>query len=149
MLCELVADFQPIPKGGRPMVSKGDALAGIFLVLDNGSKWKDLPKSFGSKRSVHRWFSCWVKGDAFEKHCAPSVALLRKRNAFASTVFRVDGTFSKAKGGKGVKIMTLVDAKGLPVAGRTCSASPHESGLIQELFGFMLTKKSSCASHWR
>jgi transposase len=59
----------------------------------------------------------------------------------------VDGTFSKAKGGgdgigcakagKGAKIMILVDAKGLPLAVSTGSASPHESGLIQEIFGFM------------
>lgn len=67
MLCELVPDFQPSPKGGRPPVSKRDALAGIFWVLDNGAKWKDLPKSFGSKSSVHRWFTRWVKDGVFEK----------------------------------------------------------------------------------
>jgi hypothetical protein len=31
------------------------------------------------------------------------------------------------KAGKGVKIMVLVDAKGLPVAIDTCSARPHEA----------------------
>ena len=61
----------------------------------------------------------------------------------------IDGMFSKAKSGgdgigttkagKGVKIMVLVDARGLPVAVDTCSASPHESQLVQGLFDFMLT----------
>jgi hypothetical protein len=47
---------------------------------------------------------------------------------------RVDGSFSKAKGGgdgigctkagKGVKIMIAVDAQGLPIAVSTHSASP-------------------------
>lgn len=64
----------------------------------------------------------------------------------------MDGTFSKARGGgdgigctksgKGLKIMTLVDAKGLPLAVRTAPANPHESGLIQELFGFMLSAEA-------
>jgi len=62
----------------------------------------------------------------------------------------IDGTFSKARGGggdgvgvtktgKGVKIMVLVDARGLPVAVTTGGASPHESKLVQGLFDFMLT----------
>jgi transposase len=37
--------------------------------------------------------------------------------------------------------MILVDAKGLPVAVDTTSASPHESRLVQELFDFMLTQQ--------
>jgi CheY-like chemotaxis protein/transposase len=61
----------------------------------------------------------------------------------------IDGTFSKARGGgdgigctkagKGVKIMVLVDARGLPIAVDTTSASPHESQLVQGLLDFMLT----------
>src|SRR5690606_19148541 len=61
----------------------------------------------------------------------------------------IDGTFAKAKGGgdgigctkagKGVKIMVLVDARGLPVAVNTAAASPHERKLVQGLFDFMLT----------
>jgi hypothetical protein len=63
----------------------------------------------------------------------------------------VDETFSKARGGgdgidctkagKGVKIMIMVDARGLPVEISTCSASPHGSRLVQELFDFMLTSQ--------
>ena len=63
----------------------------------------------------------------------------------------IDGTFSKAKGGgdgigctrvgKGVKIMILVDAKGLPVAACSTPANPAESHLIQQLFGY------DCSEH--
>ena len=43
------------------------------------------------------------------------------------------------KAGKGVKIMILVHARGLPAAVTTGSASPHESTLVQGLFEFMLS----------
>ena len=38
-----------------------------------------------------------------------------------------------------MKIMLLVDAKGLPVAAYTTEAGPHESRLVQGLFDFMVT----------
>lgn len=37
--------------------------------------------------------------------------------------------------------MILVDAKGLPLAVSTGSVRPHESGRIQEIFGFMLSSE--------
>lgn len=39
----------------------------------------------------------------------------------------------------GVKIMIMVDAKGLPIAVSTGSASPHESKLVEPLFDFMIS----------
>jgi transposase len=122
MICELVPDFQPSPKDGRPSVSKWQALAGIFWILDNGAKWKDLLKPFGSKSSVHRWFSRWVKDGVFE------------------TILRALGRFVEEQGHFRL-YECFVDGKGLAVAVSTSSASPHESGLIQELFGFMLAKE--------
>jgi transposase len=62
----LVPDHTVRPKSGRPPIDKRRALAGIFWVLDNGAKWKDLPKRFGSKGSVHRWFLRWVKAEVFD-----------------------------------------------------------------------------------
>jgi transposase len=42
--------------------------------------------------------------------------------------------------GKGVKIMILVDAKGLPVAACSTPANLAESHLIQQLFAFMIAQ---------
>ncbi len=56
-LAERVPDAQVSPRGGRPAMDKRQALRGIFWVLDNGAKWKDLPRRFGSKSAVHRWFT--------------------------------------------------------------------------------------------
>lgn len=147
----LVPDYEPNPKGGRPPTDKRQALAGIFWVLDNGAKWKDLPKQFGTKSSVHRWFLRWVKAGVFEALMRSMGTLIEEDGRFRLYECFVDGTFSKAKGGgdgigctrvgKGVKIMILVDAKGLPLAVSTASANLHEAGLIQELFGFMLSSQ--------
>ena len=99
MLCELVPDFQTSPKGGRPPVSKQDGLAGIFWVMDNGSKWKDLPKAFGSKSSVHGWCTRWVKDGVFEKILHALGRFVKEQGRFRLYKCFVDGTFSKAKGG--------------------------------------------------
>lgn len=125
------------------------ALCGIFLVLDQGAKWKDLPKHFGSKSSVHTYFTLWTRAGVFEDIMRDAGDLVEERGGYRLYECFVDATFSKARGGgdgvgvtkagKGVKIIILVDSRGLPVAVTTGSASPHESTLVQGLFDFMLT----------
>ncbi|MFG0252409.1 MAG: transposase [Phycisphaerales bacterium JB038] len=63
-----------------------------------------------------------------------AVRVLHRRH-----VLQGQGGVTKAR--KGVKITILVDARGLPVAVDTMSASPHESTLVQGLFDFMLTSE--------
>jgi len=149
MLCDLLPKDPPKPKGGRPRTDRRKAVEGIFWILDNGAKWKDLPAKFGSKSSVHRAFKRWVDMGAFEEVLAALGQLVEQRNGFKLFECFIDGTFSKAKGGgdgigctkagKGVKIMIMVDAQGLPIAVNSGSASPHESTLVEPLFDFMVT----------
>ncbi len=149
-LCERVPDPPRNPKGGRPPADKRQVLRGIFWILDNGAKWKDLPAEFGSKSTVHRWFKKWVEQGIFEAFMRTAGRCVEQKDGFKLYECFIDGTFSKAKGGgdgigctrvgKGVKIMVLVDASGLPVAVSTGSAGPHERTLVQELFTFMLSK---------
>lgn len=150
-LVQRVPDMPCSSKGGRPATDKRNALRGIFWILDNGAKWKDLPKEYGSKSAVHRWFKKWVSDGVFEKIMRDAGRLVEDRGEFRLYECFVDGTFSKARGGgdgvgctrvgKGVKIMVLVDARGLPVAVDTMSAAPHECTLVQGLFDFMLTRE--------
>ena len=49
------------------------------------------------------------------------------------------GSMVCTKAGKGVRIMSMVDAKALLIAVNTGSASPQESGLSKPLFNLMLT----------
>jgi len=148
-LCERIEDPPVSPQGGRPRANKRDVIRGIFWILDNGAKWKDLPREFGSKSTVHRRFKTWVEDGVFERLMHHAAARVEQRGDYKLYECFIDGTFSRAKGGgdgvgatkagKGVKIMVLVDARGVPVAVDTCSASPHECTLVQELFDFMLT----------
>lgn len=139
------------PYGGRPPADQRKVVQGIFWILDNGAKWKDLPKRFGSKSTVHRWFQKWVRDGVFEQIMRDAGKCVEERDGFRLYECFIDGTFSKAKGGgdgvgttkagKGVKIMVLVDARGLPVAVDTATAGKHESKLVQRLFEFMLTEE--------
>lgn len=148
-ICERIPEPPVNPLGGRPKTDKRNAVRGIFWMLDNGAKWKDLPRKFGSKSAVHRCFQEWVYGGVFENIMRDAGQLVEEQGEYRLYECFIDGTFSKARGGgdgigctkagKGVKIMVLVDARGLPVAVNTMSEAPHESTLVQGLFDFMLT----------
>jgi transposase len=150
-LLERIPDAPVSPKGGRPPLDKARALRGIFWILDNGAKWKDLPREFGAKSAVHRWLQRWVRAGVFERILRDAGRVVEERGGFRLYECFIDGTFAKARGGgdgvgltkagKGVKIMVLVDARGLPVAIDTMSAAPHESQRVQRLFDFMLTRE--------
>ena len=150
-LCEHIPDPVRSPKGGRPPADKRQVLKGIFWVLDNGALRKDLPEEFRSKSTVHLWFKKWVEDGVFEMLMRAAGRCIEGQGGYKLYECFVDGTFSKAKGGgdgigctragKGVKIMIMMDARGLPVAVSTCSASPHETKVVQELFDFMLSEE--------
>ena len=139
------------PLGGRPPADLRRVLRGIFWMLDNGAKWKDLPQRFGSKSTVHRWFQRWVREGIFEELMRDAGRLVEERDGFRVYECFIDGTFCRArsggdgigatKAGKGVKIMVIVDARGLPIAVDTATAQAHESKLVQRLFDFMLTEE--------
>lgn len=151
-LAERIPDNPKSPQGGRPCADKRKVLRGIFWILDNGAKWKDLPRRFGTKSTVHRWFQTWVRDGVFENIMRDAGRCVEERGGYRLYECFIDATFSKAKGGgdgvgctrvgKGVKIVVLVDARGLPVAVDTTSASPHEARLVQRLFDFMLTAET-------
>ena len=149
-LCARLPGPPPRPRGGRPPMERRRVIAAIFWVLDNGAKWKDLPRHSGSRSAVHAYFQRWTREGVFERIMRDAGRLVEERGGYRLYECFIDGTFSKARGGgdgvgvtkagKGVKIMVLVDARGLPVAVTTGSASPHESRLVQGLFDFMLTR---------
>lgn len=151
-LCARLPGAPPRPGGGRPPMERRKVIAAIFWVLDNGAKWKDLPRHFGSRSAVHAYFQRWTREGVFENIMRDAGALVEERGGYRLYECFIDATFSKARGGgdgvgvtkagKGVKIMVLVDARGLPVAVTTGSAGPHESTLVQGLFDFMLTTEA-------
>ena len=150
-LLERIPDASRSPLGGRPAADKRKTVRGIFWILDNGAKWKDLPRRFGAKSTVHRWFQKWVTEGGFENVMRAAGRCVEEGEGYRVYECYIDGTFCKARGGgdgigctkagKGVKIMIVVDARGWPMAVDTMSASPHESQLVQRMFDFMLSSR--------
>jgi len=81
-LVERIPDHAPSPKGGRPPLDKRKAMQGIFWILDNGAKWKDLPRRFGSKSAVHRWFKRWVEDRVFENIMRDAGRFVEERDGY-------------------------------------------------------------------
>jgi len=150
-LCERVADPKRSSFGGRPAADKRTIVQGIFWMLDNGARWKDLPPGCGSKSTVHGWFQTWVRQGVCEGIMCDAGRCVEQRGDYKLYACYIDGTFSNARGGgdgigctrvgNGVKIMVLVDTEGLSVAVDTMTAAPHESTPVQGLFDFVLTEE--------
>lgn len=148
-ICDQIPDAPRSPKGGRPTADKHKMVQGIFWILDNGAKWKDLPAEFGPKSTVHDWFRRWAEAGVFDRVMRTAGRCVERHGGFKLYECFIDATFSKARQGgdgigvtrigKGVKIMLLVDAKGLPVAAYSTEAGPSECRLVQRLFDFMVT----------
>jgi hypothetical protein len=144
----LLPDHAISPKRARPSIDKRCAFAGIFWVFDSVARWKDLLKRSGSTSSAHRRFLRWVKAGVFDYPMRSMVSLVEEQSRFRFYECFLGQTFAKdeagregigfTKAGHGLKIMILVDAKGLPLA---FSTALHEKGPIQELFGFMLSSE--------
>ena len=65
-LGERISDAAGNSKGGRPSADKWRFVWGIFCIVDHAAKCKDLPREFGCKRTVHRWFRKWGYNGVFE-----------------------------------------------------------------------------------
>ncbi|MFO0839909.1 MAG: transposase [Phycisphaerae bacterium] len=136
------------PKGGRPEADRRRTLQGIFWILDNGEMERP-PAPVRKQKHRSSLVPNLDHGRRVRAHPARGRPVRRARGGYKLYECYIDATFAKAKGGgdgigctkagKGVKIMVLVDARGLPVAVETMSAAPHESRLAQGLFDFMLT----------
>ena len=81
-LAERVPDAPVSPEGGRPAMDKRQTLRGIFWVLDNGAKWKDLPRAYGGKSSVHKYFTLWVREGVFENLMRDAGRLVEERGGY-------------------------------------------------------------------
>jgi transposase len=99
-VCKRIPDPPRGPRGGRPTADKRTVVAGIFWILDNGAKWKDLPRHFGSKSTVHRWFKAWVEAGVFETILNDAARLVERRGEYRLYECFIDGSFSKAKVGE-------------------------------------------------
>lgn len=87
------------PRGGLPPMDRRRVIAAIFWILDNGAKWKDLPRHFTSGSAVHAYFQRWTQDGVFENIMRDAGLLVEERRGYRLYVCFIDATFSKARGG--------------------------------------------------
>lgn len=92
-------DWKPSPKGGQPPKDWRPMFNGIIHRLRSGCQWNHLPKTFGSDRTIHRWFQRWSRKGIMAKIWA----ILAEACAELGGVFwdwqSADGRMGKARFG--------------------------------------------------
>ena len=101
VICELMPDAPERPRGGCPRMSQPQGLRGIFWVLDNGAKWKDLPRALGAKSTVHRTFQRWVEEGAFEALLRQAGRMAEEHKGFKLCERCIDGNIQQSQRGRG------------------------------------------------
>jgi transposase len=127
-----VASQLPEPKAetGRPAYTNSDLLPGIVRVLRSGCRWRDLDLPGYPSGSTHwRRLRFWMRGDALQVLFLVLCKIYTRQERLQTlTVMSLDGTvipsyeFADTTGysGKyrctGVKVSSLVDCRGVPMA---------------------------------
>src|SRR5262245_41320810 len=115
----------PIRRAARLMDALWSTSARLCRECSGSSTTARSGRTCRAKSTVHRWFRTWVDAGVSEKILESAAHVVEKRGEYLLYEYFIDGTFSKATGGdgigctkvgKGVRIMVLVDVRGLPVA---------------------------------
>lgn len=109
----------------------------IIWVMRTGAPWADLPRRYPPYQTCHRWFQTWSSRGTIK---ALHGLLARRRRQDNGTEGFIDGSYVPAKrggecvgrcrAGNATKIMTVVDARGRPIAVSIESGARHDVSLV-------------------
>ena len=138
----------PASRPGRKPIPTRDVLEAALWILNTGAQWHMLPQCFPNYKTVHRRFQKWCDSEVLRNVLTDLANTLRDEGEIDESECFIDATFASAKGGgeeigktkrgKGVKIMSIVDRHGLPLAVSTHAANHHEVTLVQLSFDFYM-----------
>ena len=136
----------PPKRRGRPPVPAREVLDAALWILATGAQRRMLPQGCPNCKTVHRRFQQWCRSEVLRDVLADLANGLREEGRIDEREGFIDGTFVLAKGGgeevgwgkrgKGMKIMGVVDRRGLPLAVSAHAANHHEVKLVQLCFDF-------------
>jgi len=147
-LAERVPEAPLSPLGGRPATRQASGPARHLLDLGQRREWKDLPREFGSKSAVHRWFKEWVQAGVFEGIMRDAGQLVEERDGYRLYECFIDGTFCKARAGrrhrahqagKGVKSWSWSMPAACRWPSRRPPPAPTRASWCSRCLDFMLT----------
>jgi transposase len=120
---------------------------GIYYVLKTGIPWQALSRSFGSKTSVHHWFSILSQQNFFEKPWGIAIDKLQECATLNLQHQSIDTAHQKAPcGGQltgaspvdraktGSKFVIHTEAAGLPIGLFLAPANRNDQKLLQPVF---------------
>jgi transposase len=131
---------ESIPDGraGRKPIATRAVLEAVLWILNTGAQWHMLPQCYPNYKTVHRRFQQWCRSNVLRNILTDLANTLREQGDIDERESFIDAMFCAAKGGKGVKIMGIVDRNGLPIAVTTHAANHHEVTLVQLTFDFYM-----------
>ena len=138
----------PAGRPGRKPIPARSVLEAVLWILNTGAQWHMLAQSYPNYKSVHRRFQKWCRNEVLRNVLTDLANTLREQGGIDESECFIDAMFAPAKGGgagigrtkrgKGVKIMGIVDRRGLPLSVSTHAANHHEVTLVQLSFDFYM-----------
>ena len=146
----------PTKRRGRPPVPAREVLNAALWILTTGAQWHMLPQGCPNHKTVHRRFQQWCRSEVLRDVLTDLANELRGAGRIDEREGFIDGMFVLAKGGgeevgwgkrgKGMKVMGIVDRRGLPLAVSAHAANHHEVKLVQLCFDFYMVEASKPGS---
>ena len=130
---------------GRPQHSPKKAFFGILFVLENGIKWRCLPRCYGAKSTVHGKYMKWINTGLIQKAFEAMRNLYLANSKAFSNWLATDTSSCKApyanfsgknptdRAKRGVKKNILCDSRGAPLVLTVAPANRHDSKTLLEL----------------
>src|SRR6476620_2505383 len=120
----------PSANCGRPRVNERRVFFGICYLLWSGCPWRALPRKYGSKSTVHRYFKKWAESGLFRKLWHSILVFLNEKGVLSNEIHIVDGSHVlnqqllkkeafvsfKNRPKRAIKFSLLVDSEGIPLA---------------------------------
>ena len=143
-------------KPGRPPMNPRKALSGIMFILENGSKWRFLPHTYGKPSTVHGTFMRWVRNGTFKMIIDRTRKFYLSKLDAVPTWCAIDASSSKApfaqwsgknpvdRSKRGIKKSIIVDQHGSPLAFAVGAANRHDSVFFKETLNDLMVLETNC-----
>lgn len=143
---------------GRPRSSERLAFLGVCYLVWSGCSWRALPRQFGRRSTVHRYFQKWRDSGLFRKLWQTVLVFLCQLKKLANKVHVVDGSTvmvqhlskkvafvsSKFRPKRAIKYSILVDSKGIPLASVLGKANEHDTNLLEPTISQQIIARLNC-----
>lgn len=122
--------------GGRPHADLRRSFCGILYFVRSGCQWDLVPRIYGARSTLEKYFSKWSQADVFNQLMTKSLELYDQEIGIKWKFQAIDGSIKRSPGCKdgsganptdrarpGIKHMILTDQSGIPLAAAVIPAN--------------------------